>query len=404
MKKLENRGRKKYNYKDSEVPTLLPILNGKYLHFNAELIPETESRFIGSRVLPEFGYLLDKYGGFGTFSSMDEDKTNAMLLSSMPKSFVNVENLGSLVSLSGANFSVVNNFEPKRIVQLSSSSGDVKSSKSCKCKQQDEPISIRAPDKSSSTEINHPSAGGSKFVTDEINLDTLDSNDFENPLLRKITEFPNIASSELTNKKFEPPFADLVTASDGKQRVLLTAVETYFLTDLGFLTLNEMCKDDLFKSFSGRMRCFEYLLCVFYYYRSKGWVVRPGQTFGCDYLLYKHGQSFTHSTYGVLIQCIKVEKSDSTGQESTNLLDIKCVCCLLKSESTTQTDMRSETRCLLNYKYKPTEVSATCRTLNVANKDLIICNVTKMNNCDTSCFNVRNFDVNDVCLTRWVPK
>ncbi|GAB6028980.1 tRNA-splicing endonuclease subunit Sen2 [Chamberlinius hualienensis] len=41
---------------------------------------------------------------------------------------------------------------------------------------------------------------------------------------------------------------------------------------------------------------------VYHYYRSLGWVVKPGIKFGVDYILYKEGPPFYHASYSVMIQ------------------------------------------------------------------------------------------------------
>lgn len=39
----------------------------------------------------------------------------------------------------------------------------------------------------------------------------------------------------------------------------------------------------------------------YHHYRSKGWCVRSGIKFGCDYLLYKRGPPFHHAEYGIMV-------------------------------------------------------------------------------------------------------
>lgn len=41
---------------------------------------------------------------------------------------------------------------------------------------------------------------------------------------------------------------------------------------------------------------------VYHYYRSKGWVVKPGIKYGGDFLLYKKGPPFYHASYMVIIE------------------------------------------------------------------------------------------------------
>ena len=130
MRSSINRGRKKYNYSENDVPPLLPIVNGRKLTFHGELI--SESGFVGSRVLPEFGYFLDRFGGFGSFSSMDESKTKTLFLSSVESSIKHLKCLED-VSHPGNFFSVEENFQPLVSKGRNSDKGN---KSSCKCKQQ----------------------------------------------------------------------------------------------------------------------------------------------------------------------------------------------------------------------------------------------------------------------------
>ncbi|XP_029155907.1 tRNA-splicing endonuclease subunit Sen2 isoform X2 [Nylanderia fulva] len=41
---------------------------------------------------------------------------------------------------------------------------------------------------------------------------------------------------------------------------------------------------------------------VYHYYRSKGWVVKPGLKYGGDFLLYKEGPPFFHASYIVIVE------------------------------------------------------------------------------------------------------
>ncbi|XP_011883007.1 PREDICTED: tRNA-splicing endonuclease subunit Sen2 isoform X2 [Vollenhovia emeryi] len=41
---------------------------------------------------------------------------------------------------------------------------------------------------------------------------------------------------------------------------------------------------------------------VYHYYRSKGWVVKPGIKYGADFLLYKDGPPFYHASYIVIVE------------------------------------------------------------------------------------------------------
>lgn len=40
---------------------------------------------------------------------------------------------------------------------------------------------------------------------------------------------------------------------------------------------------------------------AYHHYRSKGWCVRSGIKFGCEYLLYRRGPPFQHAEYGIMV-------------------------------------------------------------------------------------------------------
>ena len=107
--------RRKYNYRDTDVPPILPMQSGKSLLFEGSLV---DSPIIGCEVLPEFGYLLNKFGSFGLYSSVDEDKTLMIPFCSQKSNMVDVKNLAKvLVDESRASidsgFRVTQKFEPE---------------------------------------------------------------------------------------------------------------------------------------------------------------------------------------------------------------------------------------------------------------------------------------------------
>jgi len=46
---------------------------------------------------------------------------------------------------------------------------------------------------------------------------------------------------------------------------------------------------------------------VYHYYRSKGWVVKPGIKYGGDFLLYKEGPPFYHASYIVIVEVVDAD-------------------------------------------------------------------------------------------------
>ncbi|XP_022822596.1 tRNA-splicing endonuclease subunit Sen2 [Spodoptera litura] len=100
-----------------------------------------------------------------------------------------------------------------------------------------------------------------------------------------------------------------------QEKLMLTPEEAFFLLyGLGCLQivsldnalLNiEKCWD-LFTAVDGR---FLSKYVVYHYYRSKGYVVKPGIKFGGDYLLYKEGPAAYHADYVVIIRSENKEEN-----------------------------------------------------------------------------------------------
>lgn len=92
------------------------------------------------------------------------------------------------------------------------------------------------------------------------------------------------------------------------EKLMLTPQEAFFLLyglgclqivnlDNCLLTI-EKCWDLFVMADSN----FVFSYVVFHYYRSKGYVVKPGIKFGGDYLLYKEGPAISHADYIVVIK------------------------------------------------------------------------------------------------------
>ncbi|KAJ2260689.1 tRNA splicing endonuclease subunit sen2 [Coemansia sp. RSA 376] len=56
---------------------------------------------------------------------------------------------------------------------------------------------------------------------------------------------------------------------------------------------------------------------AYYYYRSKGWVVRSGLKFGSDFLLYAKGPAHSHAQYSVVVRHSSHELPGSASDEKT---------------------------------------------------------------------------------------
>lgn len=98
-----------------------------------------------------------------------------------------------------------------------------------------------------------------------------------------------------------------------RESLHLTFEETFFLMfGLGCLQLIDFdgslmdikstwlyfCKED--KNFIQKY-------VVYHYFRSKGWVVKPGLKYGGDFLLYKQGPPFYHASYIVIIEVVDAD-------------------------------------------------------------------------------------------------
>ncbi|CAF2404068.1 unnamed protein product [Rotaria sp. Silwood2] len=92
------------------------------------------------------------------------------------------------------------------------------------------------------------------------------------------------------------------------EHVYLLPEETIFLQHaLGCLIVKDefnqiLSPDELWNRFIIKDKNFSIKYAVYYQYRSIGWVVKCGLKFGCDYMLYKFGPTFSHANY-----CLSIE-------------------------------------------------------------------------------------------------
>ncbi|CAK9828092.1 tRNA-splicing endonuclease subunit Sen2 [Anthophora retusa] len=90
----------------------------------------------------------------------------------------------------------------------------------------------------------------------------------------------------------------------------LTFEETFFLLyGIGCLNLidfdgNLLDVDHAWHLFCKTDQNFIPKYVVYHYFRSKGWVVKPGLKYGGDFLLYKQGPPFYHASYIVVIDTV----------------------------------------------------------------------------------------------------
>lgn len=92
-----------------------------------------------------------------------------------------------------------------------------------------------------------------------------------------------------------------------QEKLMLTLEEAFFLLyGLGCLQIVDkndqlLSIDGCWKSFSDSSCKFVEKYVVYHYFRSKGYIVKPGIKFGGDYLLYREGPGISHADYIVVI-------------------------------------------------------------------------------------------------------
>ncbi|KAG7196689.1 hypothetical protein KM043_016021 [Ampulex compressa] len=103
----------------------------------------------------------------------------------------------------------------------------------------------------------------------------------------------------------------------------LTFEETFFLLyGLGCLQVinfdgSLLDVNDAWLYFCKVEKSFVQKYVVYHYFRSKGWVVKPGLKYGGDFLLYKQGPPFFHASYIVIVEIVG---ADSLIKDSTRSL------------------------------------------------------------------------------------
>lgn len=98
-----------------------------------------------------------------------------------------------------------------------------------------------------------------------------------------------------------------------RESLHLTFEETFFLMfGLGCLQLIHfdgtlMSIDSTWLYFCKEDKNFIQKYVVYHYFRSKGWVVKPGLKYGGDFSLYKQGPPFYHASYVVIIDVLDAD-------------------------------------------------------------------------------------------------
>ncbi|XP_030040380.1 tRNA-splicing endonuclease subunit SEN2 [Manduca sexta] len=92
-----------------------------------------------------------------------------------------------------------------------------------------------------------------------------------------------------------------------REKLILSLEEAFFLTyGLGCLKVvnnnNILNIEDCWALFTTTDKRFIPKYVVYHYFRSKGYIVKPGIKFGGDYLLYKDGPGINHADYIVVVK------------------------------------------------------------------------------------------------------
>ncbi|KAL1494436.1 hypothetical protein ABEB36_010035 [Hypothenemus hampei] len=77
-----------------------------------------------------------------------------------------------------------------------------------------------------------------------------------------------------------------------------------------------LSSQELWELFQTKQHNFVRNYIVYFYYRAKNWVVKPGIKFGGDFMLYKQGPPFYHASYVVVIEV--VDENSKRNEELTN--------------------------------------------------------------------------------------
>ena len=172
-----------------------------------------------------------------------------------------------------------------------------------------------------------------------------------------------------------------------KEHLQLSSEEASYLSmELGVLQVfspdgSLVNTETLWTNFLSMNDRFIELYSAYRYYRSRGWVPKSGLKFGVDFLLYKEGPSFYHSTYAVMVTLLE-QRVEPINLES------------LHNPPTTGLTWR--------------KVIAMNRVNEAAGKELIVCYVVKPLSLSQDQFKVStcldSLQVYEVFVKRWVPE
>lgn len=101
------------------------------------------------------------------------------------------------------------------------------------------------------------------------------------------------------------------------EHVYLLPEETIFLQHtFGCLEVRDeldhiYSPEELWQRFTLKDRNFPIKYAVYFHFRSRGWVVKPGLKFGCEYMLYRFGPTYNHADHCLSIENFWKENSSN---------------------------------------------------------------------------------------------
>ncbi|CAH1984279.1 unnamed protein product [Acanthoscelides obtectus] len=138
---------------------------------------------------------------------------------------------------------------------------------------------------------------------------------FKSTSLKKVIVVPDSDNEEIDDyiTNLKPEYQ--IDSSCLSENVCLSLEEAFFLTHavecLVIKSENEVLEiEQVWKEFCKINKDFPVHYAVYFYFRAKNWVVKPGIKFGGDYLLYKQGPSFFHAAYVVVINIVNPQSGE----------------------------------------------------------------------------------------------
>ncbi|XP_018576539.1 tRNA-splicing endonuclease subunit Sen2 isoform X2 [Anoplophora glabripennis] len=127
-----------------------------------------------------------------------------------------------------------------------------------------------------------------------------------------------------------------IDESNVKETVWLSLEESFFLSSIVkclhvYYEGKSLRIDEMWTMFSATDPHFIQNYIVYYHFKAKNWVVKPGIKFGGDFLLYKQGPPFYHASYVVVIDIVnenleRIEHFSRRSMDNVPLLSLNRLC------------------------------------------------------------------------------